>query len=75
MVRVGVLMKLTKSQQVKILEVAQNNYKTSMPNQRDGTQVHLASCWLDALISVMKSEGVIITSRDIKTGLETTLEV
>jgi hypothetical protein len=68
-------MKLTKSQQVRILEVAQHNYRTSMPDQRDGVQVHLAECWLDALISVMKTDGVIITSRDVKTGLETTLEV
>jgi hypothetical protein len=68
-------MKLTKHQKVSILETAQHNYRVSMPDQREGQQVHLAECWLDALISVLKSQGIIITSRDATTGIETTLEV
>jgi len=73
--RVGVLMKLTKVQLSKIYETAVANYKASMPSSRDGQQVHLAECWLDALLSTLKNDGVIITSRDVHTGVETILEV
>lgn len=68
-------MKLSKAQLTRIYETATSNYRASMPDSRDGQQVHLAECWLGALISTLKNDGVIITSRDIETGAETILEV
>ena len=68
-------MKLTKAQLNRILETAMSNYKSSMPKARDGVQVHLAECWLGALISELKHDGIIITSRDVSTGAETILAV
>lgn len=68
-------MKLSKAQLTRIHETAVANYRTSMPDSRDGSQIHLAECWLSALISTLKNDGVIITSRDVETGAEVTLEV